>query len=296
MRNIGENQLKILNHFTDSSSPSSLTLSSAGLLEYKRKTRPTNVIKYCKFEIDRQSKSSIFYLAGNKGSLCILLNLVLVGSYHIDGDVIADKIPKLVVEMRKFSTDYERSFNSAENIMRTINVELEDLYNGKEVTLQINRDVICSECRGNGCIRGKSPMKCPDCNGKGQRMIEQRMGFMIQRQIIPCTKCRGTGEIIGENDRCHHCLGKKVEKEKKRITVHIEPGMEDGDQIKFLGCSDEAPNADRGDVIIVLHLKKNDLFIRNHDNLLMVKKITLSEALVGFKNRRFSRAKSRYHS
>ena len=79
---------------------------------------------------------------------------------------------------------------------------------------------------------------------------------MIQRQIIPCTKYRGTGEIIGENDRCHHYLGKKVEKEKKRITVHIELGMEDGDQIKFLGCSDEAPNTETGDVIIVLYLKK----------------------------------------
>ena len=67
-------------------------------------------------------------------------------------------------------------------------------------------------------------------------MIEQRMGFMIQRQIIPCTKCHSTGEIIGENDQCHHCFGKKIEKEKKRITI----------QIKFLGCSDEAPNADTG--------------------------------------------------
>ena len=82
-------------------------------------------------------------------------------------------------------------------------------------------------------------------------MIEQRMGFMIQRQIIPCTKCHSTGEIIGENDQCHHCFGKKIEKEKKRITI----------QIKFLGCSD------------VLRLKKNNGFIRKHNNLLMVKKL-----------------------
>ena len=124
-------------------------------------------------------------------------------------------------------------------------------------------------------------MKCPECEGKGQRIIEQRMGFMIQRQIVQCMRCKGTGEIIEDKDKCHHCRGEKVVNEKKRITVHVEAGMEDGDQIKFLGCSDEAPNAETGDLIIILQLKKNDRFVRKHDNLLIQKKITLSEALLG---------------
>ncbi|KAK8876492.1 hypothetical protein M9Y10_006706 [Tritrichomonas musculus] len=178
-------------------------------------------------------------------------------------------------------------FNRREQRQRTsdiahkINVRLEDLYNGKEVKLKINRNVICTECRGNGCAKGKSPLICPDCDGKGKRMIEQRMGFMIQRQIITCSRCKGSGHIIDEKDKCKHCNGNKIVNEKKIITVHIEPGMEDGDQIKFLGCSDEAPNAETGDLIVVLHLLKNDRFIRKNDNLLMIKKISLSEALLG---------------
>lgn len=120
LRNIGENQLKIFNHFTDSSPSSSLTLSSADLLDSERKNRPTSVVKYCRFDIDRHSKSSVFYLAGNKGTLCVLRNSVFVGdlnagSYHIDGDVIADKTLKLAVEFCKFSTDYDRSFNFAKS-------------------------------------------------------------------------------------------------------------------------------------------------------------------------------------
>ena len=104
---------------------------------------------------------------------------------------------------------------------------------------------------------------------------------MIQRQIITCSRCKGSGHIIDEKDKCKHCNGNKIVNEKKIITVHIEPGMEDGDQIKFLGCSDEAPNAETGDLIVVLHLLKNDRFIRKNDNLLMIKKISLSEALLG---------------
>lgn len=39
--------------------------------------------------------------------------------------------------------------------------------------------------------------------------------------------------------------------------------MEDGEEIKYLGCSDEAPNAETGNLIIVFNLKKNDHFNDN---------------------------------
>lgn len=178
--------------------------------------------------------------------------------------------------------NHKKQRQRTEDIVHKLNVHLEDLYNGKEVKLQINRNVICPECNGNGCSKGKTAMKCPECHGRGRRTIEQRIGFMIQRQVVVCSRCKGTGEIIKEEDKCKHCNGHKVAKEKKLITVHIEPGMEDGDHIKFLGFSDEAPNAETGDLIVILNLMKNDQFIRNHDNLMMIKKITLSEALLGF--------------
>ena len=106
---------------------------------------------------------------------------------------------------------------------------------------------------------------------------------MISRTITTCPRCKGTGESIDPNDKCEHCKGKKVEEEKKIVTVHVEPGMEDGEQIRFSGCSDEAPNAETGDLIIILKLKKHSIFTRNHDDLLITKSITLSEALLGTK-------------
>ncbi|OHS99349.1 DnaJ domain containing protein [Tritrichomonas foetus] len=170
-----------------------------------------------------------------------------------------------------------------QDIGHKINVTLEDLYSGKEVTLRINRDIICPDCKGSGCANGKSPKKCPDCGGRGQKVNVVKMGPMITQQVGPCPTCRGAGESIDPADKCKKCKGKKVTEEKKTIVVHIEPGMEDGDKIPFQGCADEAPGADTGDLVVMLSLKKHDHFLRKHDDLLMMKRISLSEALLGTK-------------
>lgn len=170
-----------------------------------------------------------------------------------------------------------------QDIGHKIAVSLEDLYNGKEVTLKINRDVVCPDCKGTGAASGKKPKKCSDCDGRGQRVQVVRMGPMITQQVGVCPTCRGAGEMIDAKDKCKKCSGKKVVQEGKKVTVHIEPGMEEGEKIVFNGCSDEAPNAETGDLIVMLTQKKHDRFIRKHSDLLMAKRITLSEALLGTK-------------
>ena len=173
--------------------------------------------------------------------------------------------------------DKKQKRERTQDIIHKINVKLEDLYNGKEVSLQISRDAICTECHGTGCCDGKQAPKCPDCGGSGKKIAEERFGIVIKREISTCETCKGSGEIIKINDRCKRCKGQKVVEEKKKIIVHIEPGMEDNDRITFSGCSDEAPNADTGDLVVVLCLKKHPNFIRKHDNLLMVRKVSLSD-------------------
>jgi DnaJ family protein A protein 2 len=107
------------------------------------------------------------------------------------------------------------------------------------------------------------------------------MGGMITQQITTCSSCHGQGKYIKAGDRCKKCVGDKVAKEDKKLVVHIERGMEDGDRITFQGASDEYPDADCGDVIVIIREKKHDDFIRKHDDLLYKKKINLSQALLG---------------
>jgi len=53
-------------------------------------------------------------------------------------------------------------------------------------------------------------------------------------------------------------------------------------QIRFRGESDQAPNMEAGDVIIVLQQQPHALFQRSGDNLVLKHKINLVESLCGF--------------
>lgn len=168
-----------------------------------------------------------------------------------------------------------------DNINHEINVTLEELYNGKEVNLKINRHVICPACHGNGCQPGKNPVSCSTCGGQGKTVQVVRMGFMTTQQIVTCSKCNGKGEIISQENKCKSCKGTKITSESKQLVVHVERGMENKDQIRFQGSADEAPGCDTGDVIVTVKEKKHNIFMRRHDDLLIKKKLSLSQALLG---------------
>jgi DnaJ family protein A protein 2 len=107
------------------------------------------------------------------------------------------------------------------------------------------------------------------------------MGPLLTQQVITCSRCNGVGESIDPKDRCTKCHGKKVLEEKKPVTVHVEQGMEDGERLVFQGHADEAPGADTGDLVVHLSVKQHPQFLRRHDHLLVLKKITLAQALFG---------------
>jgi len=105
---------------------------------------------------------------------------------------------------------------------------------------------------------------------------------MIQRMQQVCKECSGEGEIINERDRCKTCNGKKTIDEKKKLEIVISPGSKHEQQLRFPGESDQAPNMEPGDVIIVLQQEPHPVFERSGDNLIMKHKINLVESLCGF--------------
>ncbi|KAG8083140.1 hypothetical protein GUJ93_ZPchr0014g47397 [Zizania palustris] len=50
-----------------------------------------------------------------------------------------------------------------------------------------------------------------------------------------CPECKGSGEIIGDRDKCTNCRASKVVQEKKVLEVHIEKGMQHGHKIALQG-------------------------------------------------------------
>ncbi|KAJ7086075.1 hypothetical protein B0H15DRAFT_356503 [Mycena belliarum] len=161
-------------------------------------------------------------------------------------------------------------------------VTLEDLYNGKTLKLNMEREAVCGTCKGTGARGSAKPKACGICDGKGWTTMHTSHGAHLAASRVPCSNCEGAGEKIREKDRCKKCKGEKVVKEKNRQEVVIEKGMTDKQRIILPGAGDEEPGTPAGDVVFVLQLTPHESFERSGSDLLTNATITLSEALFGF--------------
>ena len=170
------------------------------------------------------------------------------------------------------------------DIRKEIPATLEELYNGAEKTIKVDRHVICPVCKGTGCKEGKHPEECKSCGGNGQVMAIQNVPGMGRVQTLTtCPECHGAGRKIKDEDKCEKCDGDTIVQETKDFVVHIERGMKNGSHIVFQGESDEVPDADPGDLIIIISEEPHPIFTRRNDDLLLEKEINLYEALYGAK-------------
>ncbi|EKM78660.1 hypothetical protein AGABI1DRAFT_75045 [Agaricus bisporus var. burnettii JB137-S8] len=163
-------------------------------------------------------------------------------------------------------------------------VTLEDLYNGKSVRLNMEKEVPCSTCKGSGAKGAAKPKTCFNCSGKGWTFVQTQIApNQLGTSRAPCRECKGTGELLKDKDRCKKCKGSKTVKDKVRQEIFVEKGMTDRQRIVLAGAGDqEEPDVPAGDVIIQLKAKPHEAFERSGNDLLTRVKITLSEALTGF--------------
>lgn len=162
---------------------------------------------------------------------------------------------------------------------KEIQVTLEDIYAGKMLKIDHNKTILCEDCHGKG---GEGVQSCKDCNGQGQVIKVQAIGpGMYQQAQVPCSKCKGKGEIIDPKNLCKKCKGNKTAEVSKKVEVSIEPGCPSDFVVKFNGEGNEVPGAEAGDLLIKVNIKKHKSFQRNGADLVMEKDITLKQALLG---------------
>uniref|UniRef100_A0A665VEF4 DnaJ heat shock protein family (Hsp40) member A2b n=1 Tax=Echeneis naucrates TaxID=173247 RepID=A0A665VEF4_ECHNA len=143
-----------------------------------------------------------------------------------------------------------------DDMVHPLKVSLEDLYNGKTTKLQLSKNVLCGKIYNQ----------------------KQKRNLALSNICI----CTYIGEVINEKDRCRKCEGHKVCKETKLLEVHVDKGMKHGQKITFSGEADQAPGVEPGDIVLVLQEKDHEEFRREGNDLHMVQRIGLVEALCGF--------------
>jgi DnaJ-class molecular chaperone len=112
-------------------------------------------------------------------------------------------------------------------------------------------------------------------------MRDIQIGPAMTQRLLPCRDCDGTGEAVDPMDRCRRCDGRRTGKGTSVITACIEPGMRHEERIIFPGWSDELPGYEPGDLVMILDEQPHPYFVRQGDDLMTTKKITLAQALLG---------------
>jgi DnaJ-class molecular chaperone len=140
--------------------------------------------------------------------------------------------------------------------------------------VEYTRQVVCVEA--SSCEK-----KNQDCQGPGIKLRVQQLapGFVQQVQVSdPSCVARGKSW----KSPCKACPRGMTEEEEIQLTVDVQPGMKEGDKIKFDQVADEAVGHTPGDLIFVIRQIKDAQFAREGDDLRTTMQITLEEALVGF--------------
>lgn len=157
---------------------------------------------------------------------------------------------------------------------------LEDVYNGKMANLKNRRTALCSDCHGKG---GEGVKTCGECRGQGAVFKTVMMGpGTYGKMQTTCGDCRGQGEIIDPKKVCKVCKGEKVKQETKTVEIAIDVGCPEEHVIKMNGQGNEIPDAEAGDLMVKINIKKHSVYKREGADLFMEKKITLKQALLGF--------------
>lgn len=146
------------------------------------------------------------------------------------------------------------------SINHPLKCSLADLYNGKTVKLAVTRKVIVGESS-----------ECNRCGGQGAVMEMRQIGpGMIQQLQRACDECAGKGYKA------------KHKNERKVLEVHVDKGMKNDQKIQFQGMGDEVPNTETGDINFIVQEKEHELFKRKGADLLVMKTLSLNQALCGF--------------
>mmetsp|Transcript_10384 Transcript_10384/g.30814 ORF Transcript_10384/g.30814 Transcript_10384/m.30814 type:complete len:502 (-) Transcript_10384:473-1978(-) len=154
-----------------------------------------------------------------------------------------------------------QGMKKGQNVVHQLSVTLEEIYMGKTRKLRMRREV----------IEQGSMSTCSECGGKGVNIRVVRMGPMIQQVQEGCRACDGQGSQFAS---------KQVQ---EVMEVVVPKGAPDGYKLTFHEKADEIPGGIPGDVIFVLQEQPHTEFKRKGADLYVKRKISLVEALCGFR-------------
>ncbi len=161
-----------------------------------------------------------------------------------------------------------------------VEITLEQVATGVDQTLEFDRWDICDDCRGTGAKPGTDPEKCATCGGYGQMQQQVQSFFGVSVRVVSCPDCKGKGFTVKE--KCPACRGSGRVRKKRILTVHIPPGVHDGQVVRVRDEGEPSQDGtSRGDLHVYIRQAPHPLLIRQGNDLICQVPITFTLAAMG---------------
>jgi molecular chaperone DnaJ len=170
--------------------------------------------------------------------------------------------------------------NRGSNLRVKVKLTLEEIANGVEKKIKVNKYVACDSCYGTGAKGGSAMNTCKSCGGTG-RVTRVTNTFLGQMQTTStCPTCGGEGQSI--TDKCTSCYGNGVIKGEEVISIKIPSGVSEGMQLSVSGKGNAAARGGvPGDLIVLIEEIEHPDLKRDGNNLLYEHYISFPEAVLG---------------
>ncbi|XP_059609329.1 protein tumorous imaginal discs, mitochondrial-like [Phlebotomus argentipes] len=156
-------------------------------------------------------------------------------------------------------------FGAAQEII--VKLSFAQAARGVHKDLDVNVVDTCPKCRGSRCEPGTKPGRCQYCNGTGMETIST--GPFVMRST--CRYCQGTRQYI--KYPCVECEAKGQTVQRRKITVPVPAGVEDGQTVRMSVGSKE--------LFITFRVEKSTYFRRDGADVHTDAAISLSQAILG---------------
>lgn len=165
------------------------------------------------------------------------------------------------------------------DLLTRLSIPLEDAVTGTDRDIDVMHTEPCPSCAGSGS-ETKKQNTCPRCGGSGQMRQASQSVFGQFIRMTTCTQCSGRGRI--PERVCRECRGSGHTRTKRKVTIHIPPGIENGMRLRMGGYGEAGDfGAPNGDLFIEVYIQPHDRFRREGDNLETTIEISPSQAVMG---------------
>lgn len=161
-----------------------------------------------------------------------------------------------------------------------VRLSLNEIATGVTKKFKVRKNIVCSECGGNGCEKGTSTETCSTCNGTGYVVTNKRTFLGVIQSQSACPTCGGEGVVI--KHKCKHCHGEGVVNGEEIVDVDIPAGVAEGMVLNVPGKGHAGKhNGISGDIQVLIEEEPHPDFIRDDNDLIYNLLLTVSQATLG---------------